>query len=89
MADVVVYSTDPCPFCSRAKALLTQRGIEFREVTIASTDHAGRERLVAETGGYSFPQIIIDGTTVGGWTQLSALDRDGRLAEMTAEPQYP
>ncbi len=84
MVDVVVYSTDPCPFCSRAKALLTQRGIEFREVMIARSDHAARERLVAETGGYTFPQIVIDGTTIGGWDEIFALDRAGRLAELTA-----
>lgn len=84
MHEVVVYSTQPCPFCSRAKALLTQRGIAFREIMISRLDHDARDRLVAETGGYTFPQILIDGTSIGGWDELSAIDRDGRLAGLLA-----
>lgn len=84
MHEVIVYSTDPCPFCSRAKALLTQRGIAFTEIMISRTDHDARDRLVAETGGYTFPQILIDGTNVGGFDQLSALDRSGELAALLA-----
>ena len=79
MPKVTVYSTEPCPYCLRAKAFLTQKGIEFEEIMIPRTDHAGRDRLVAETGGYSFPQIIIDGRNIGGWDEMSALDRAGEL----------
>lgn len=84
MPDVIVYSTDPCPFCSRAKALLTQRGIEFTEIMISRSDDAARDRLVAETGGYTFPQVLINGTSIGGFDQLAALDRSGELATMLA-----
>jgi glutaredoxin 3 len=85
MADVIVYSTDPCPFCSRAKALLKHRGIPFTEVLIPRTDHDGRDRLVAETGGYTFPQVLINGTNIGGFDQLSALDQSGELATLLAD----
>jgi glutaredoxin 3 len=85
MHEVIVYSTDPCPFCSRAKALLTQRDIAFTEVMISRTDDDARNRLVAETGGYTFPQILIDGTNIGGFDQLSALDRSGELATLLAD----
>ena len=85
MADVIVYSTDPCPFCSRAKALLKHRGIPFNEVLIPRTVHDGRDRLVAETGGYTFPQVLINGTNIGGFDQLSALDQSGELATLLAD----
>jgi glutaredoxin 3 len=85
MHEVIVYSTDPCPFCSRAKALLAQRDIAFTEVMISRTDDDARNRLVAETGGYTFPQILIDGTNIGGFDQLSALDRSGELATLLAD----
>ena len=84
MADVTVYTTESCPFCMRAKAFLDQRGVQYDEVFISRSDDAGRERLVAETGGYTFPQIIIDGRNIGGWDQLSALDSAGELDALLA-----
>ena len=84
MADVTVYTTESCPFCMRAKAFLDQRGVQYDEVFISRSDDAGRERLVAETGGYTFPQVIIDGRNIGGWDQLSALDKAGELDALLA-----
>lgn len=84
MADVTVYTTESCPFCMRAKAFLDQRGVQYDEIFISRSDDAGRERLVAETGGYTFPQIIIDGRNIGGWDQLSALDQRGELDALLA-----
>jgi glutaredoxin 3 len=84
MADVTVYTTESCPFCMRAKAFLDQRGVQYDEIFISRSDDAGRERLVAETGGYTFPQIIIDGRNIGGWDQLSALDSAGELDALLA-----
>src|SRR5256885_16793574 len=80
---VTVYSTDPCSFCSNAKALLRQRGIEFDEVNLGK-DPAGRAELVARTGMMSFPQIVIDEHVVGGVRELIEADRTGRLAELVA-----
>ncbi len=84
MADVTVYTTESCPFCMRAKALLDHKGVAYDEVFISRSDHDGRDRLVSETGGFTFPQVIINGTVVGGWDQLSALDQRGDLDPLLA-----
>lgn len=78
---VVVYTTDFCGYCERAKALLRARGVEFREERIDRTPE-GRARL-AEVAprARTFPQIVIDGRPIGGYTDLVALDRRGELVE--------
>ena len=83
MAEVIMYSTEPCPFCSRAKALLNAREIEFNEVNLAR-DPDGRAELAAKTGLMTFPQIVINGDTLGGWTELEAADSSGELAKLIA-----
>lgn len=78
---VVVYTTDFCGHCERAKALLRARGIDFREERVERTSE-GRERLEeAVPGARTFPQIVIDGRPIGGYTDLVALDRRGGLVE--------
>jgi glutaredoxin 3 len=84
MAKIIVYSTDPCSFCERAKQLLKVRELEFNEVNLAK-DPAGRAQLVEETGMLSFPQIIVGDVLVGGFQQLVQADQSGRLAELTAQ----
>jgi glutaredoxin 3 len=79
MARVRVYSTRWCGYCVRAKALLESRGIEYEEVTL-DDDPAFRQKLFDLTGGWTVPQILIDGQPVGGYTELWNLDREGRLA---------
>ena len=81
MSRVIVYSTHPCPFCIQAKALLNKRGVDFQEITLAR-DPAGRDELIEKTGYYTFPQVIIDGTVVGGYTELKAAYKSGRLDEL-------
>ncbi len=81
MAEVIVYTTEPCPYCSRAKALLGAREVEYAEIFLGR-DADGRAELAAKTGLMTFPQILIDGETLGGWTELQAADTSGRLAEM-------
>jgi len=83
MPEVIVYSTEPCPYCSRAKALLKAREIDFNEINLAR-DPDGRAQLAEKTGLMTFPQIVIDGTPLGGWTELEAADSSGRLAELIA-----
>jgi glutaredoxin 3 len=83
MANITVYSTEPCSFCVRAKQLLDLRNLEFDEINLAK-DPAGRAQLVEETGMLSFPQIIVGGVLVGGFQQLVEADRSGRLAELNA-----
>ena len=83
MKNVLVYSTDPCSFCSNAKALLHRRGIEFEEINLGK-DPAGRAELAAKTGMLSFPQILIDGELVGGFRELLQADQSGRLDQLAA-----
>ena len=80
---VVVYTTDFCGWCERAKSLLAARGVRFREVWLPRTPE-GRERLAeAAPLARSFPQILIDGEVVGGYRELVERDRQGSLAELT------
>ncbi|HEY1958622.1 MAG TPA: glutaredoxin 3 [Polyangiaceae bacterium] len=80
MSDVQVYTTDYCPYCNRAKALLEKRGIPFEEIDV-TTDHDKRAWLVKTTGRRTVPQIFIKGEPVGGSDELHALDRSGELAK--------
>jgi glutaredoxin 3 len=83
MNNVTIYTTDRCPMCVGAKALLERRGIGYEEVNL-SRDPDGRAELQRVTGMLSFPQIVIDGESLGGFSELLAADREGRLAAMAA-----
>jgi glutaredoxin 3 len=83
MSDVTVYTTEPCSYCARAKGLLKARGIEFSEVNLAR-DPEGRVELAKQTGMMTFPQVIIGGELVGGFTEVQAAAESGRLDELLA-----
>jgi glutaredoxin 3 len=83
MSDVTVYTTEPCAFCARVKGLLKSRGVEFTEINL-SKDPTGRAELARKTGMMSFPQVIIDGELVGGFTDVQAAAESGRLDELLA-----
>jgi glutaredoxin 3 len=83
MARVRVYSTRWCGYCVRAKALLESRGIEYEEISL-DDDPAFRQKLFDLTGGWTVPQILIDGRPIGGYTELWRLDRDGLLEDELA-----
>ena len=80
MNRVTVYTTEPCGYCRTAKALLDRRNIPFEEINL-SKDADGRAELVTRTGMMTFPQVILDGEPLGGFQELAAADRAGRLAE--------
>jgi glutaredoxin 3 len=80
-ADVVMYTTAICPYCVAAKNLLKQRGVEWREVRV-DLDSAAREEMLAKAKRTSVPQIFINGTHVGGFDDMVALDRAGGLAPL-------
>jgi glutaredoxin 3 len=82
-AEIIVYTTEPCSFCVRAKQLLTKRGLSYSEINL-SKDPAGRAELAQRTGMFSFPQIVINGETLGGWREVLEADEAGRLAELAA-----
>lgn len=82
MAAVKMYTTQVCPYCQRAKALLKQRGVaEIDEVRI-DLDPAQRDAMIALTGRRTVPQIFIGSTHVGGCDDLMELDRRGGLAPL-------
>ena len=80
---VTVYTTDMCPYCRSAKALLDKRGVAYEEINLAR-DPDGRSTLAELTGMITFPQIVIDGETLGGFQELLAADRAGTLSELLA-----
>ncbi len=75
---VQMYTTAWCGYCVRAKALLDARGIPYEEIRV-DDDPAFRQKLMDLTGGWTVPQIVIDGRPIGGYVELWRLDRDGRL----------
>jgi glutaredoxin 3 len=85
MNSIKLYSTDACSFCVRAKALLDARGYEYEEINL-SRDPDGRAELGRSTGMLSFPQIVIGEELVGGFMELVAADRSGRLRALAAAP---
>ena len=78
-----MYTTRWCGYCVRAKTLLDSRGIEYEEVFL-DDDPGFRATVHALTGGWTVPQILIDGEPIGGYTELWQLDRSGALAERLA-----
>lgn len=82
MAEVVMYSTAVCPYCSRAEMLLKQRGVtEIRKIRI-DQDPAQRDEMMQRTGRRTVPQIFIGDKHVGGFDDLAALDRAGGLTPL-------
>ena len=80
-AKVIVYSGPGCPYCFRAKRLLTERGIAFEEIDVAR-DPQQRATMMEASGRRTVPQIFIDGKPIGGYDELASLDRDGALARL-------
>ena len=79
MPKVEIYTKDFCPYCSRAKALLDVKGVEFEDYNISSGGPKRAEMLHRSNGGYTVPQIFIDGSHIGGCDDIFALDRAGKL----------
>ena len=78
-----MYTTGWCAYCVRAKALLDARGLDYEEILL-DDDPAFRQRLLDLTGGWTVPQIVIDGRPIGGYTELWQLDRGGGLEQLAA-----
>ncbi len=78
MPKIVIYTTDYCPFCTRAKALLRSKNVEFEEIDV-TRDERLREEVQSLSGRRTVPQIFIDGKSVGGFDDLRQLDADGEL----------
>jgi glutaredoxin 3 len=79
---VRVFTSEACSFCVRAKNLLLAKGVAFEEVYLPRHDVESRVRLVQLTGRYTFPQIVVGETPIGGYDELKALDEAGRLGPL-------
>jgi glutaredoxin 3 len=82
--NVIVYSADWCPFCTRAKALLKSREIPFEEINVDRVP-GFREKLVEMTGRMTVPQIMVDGEPIGGFDDIAGLDRNGELLALVQD----
>ena len=79
MQQVVVYTKPLCPYCFRALALLEKKGVEASEIS-AAFDKAKREEMLAKSDGKTtYPQIFVGETHIGGYDDLAALERAGKL----------
>ncbi len=78
MARIQIYTKSACPYCVRAKALLDRKGVAYEEID-AEHDPALRDWLVGATGQRTVPQVFVDGRSLGGFSDLDALDRRGEL----------
>ena len=83
-AQVTVYSTNMCPYCVRAKQLLERKGIENKEVNLSTEAPEVRVELMQRTKHRTVPQIFIKDQFIGGFDQLYALEREGKLDELLA-----
>lgn len=84
MSSVVMYSTRVCPYCVMAEKLLQKRGVTQLEKILIDVDPAQREIMMTRTGRRTVPQIYIGDHHVGGYDDLAALDRAGKLGELLA-----
>jgi glutaredoxin 3 len=78
MAEVEIYTQPGCGYCARAVALLTRKGVAFREID-APQGTPAREEAIRRSGRLTVPQVFIDGAAIGGCDDLLALERSGGL----------
>lgn len=83
MAKIVIYTTQICPYCVRAKMLFQRKGATYEEIDVSHDDEM-RRRLVSMTGQRTVPQIFINDRHIGGCDDLYALDRQGALDTLLA-----
>lgn len=85
MAEVVIYTSAWCGYCHRAKDLLERKGVTYTEVPV-DMDPAARAEMEQRSARHTVPQIFINTRHVGGYDDLAALDRSGRLEALLNAP---
>jgi glutaredoxin 3 len=83
MARVTMYTTSVCPFCMQAKRLLREHGIPYDEINVEDDLNLRTEMVTRAAGRRTVPQIFIDDTYVGGYTELQALADRGGFAHLS------
>ena len=76
--NITIYTTPICPYCVRAKQLLTKKGVAFEEIDVFM-DADKRAEMEEKSGRYTVPQVFVDETPIGGCAELYALERRGEL----------
>ncbi|WP_438954860.1 glutaredoxin 3 [Cognatiyoonia sp.] len=84
MATVEIYTKRTCGFCHAAKRLLMAKGVSFAEVDILDYPSERPEMIQRANGRSTVPQVFIDGTHVGGFDELAAAERSGKLDDLLA-----
>ena len=79
MAEIVIYTRDFCYYSDAARELLTQKGVEFKEINATGNRDLRKEMIERANGGSTFPQVFIGDTHVGGCDELYALEEAGKL----------
>jgi glutaredoxin 3 len=79
MAKIEIYSSLFCPYCTRAKRLLDQKGVEYTDIDVIADTSKRSEMVRRAAGRTSVPQIFIDGAHIGGCDELYTLERQGKL----------
>lgn len=81
MTEIIMYTTANCPYCVRAKELLEQKGLTYKEVRV-DLDEELRQDMMQKSGRRTVPQIFINGQPIGGFDDLYELNKTGKLAAM-------
>lgn len=84
MSKIEIYTTPFCPYCHAAKALLSNKGVAFEEFNVTNPDDRAQMTQKAN-GRRTVPQIFIGDTHVGGYDDMAALDRAGKLDPLLAQ----
>jgi len=79
MSGVTIYTTDWCPYCDRVKHILDQKGVSYEEVDVDTRER--RDWLTEKTGQRTVPQLFVGDRHIGGWDEISSLERAGALAD--------
>lgn len=87
MADITVYSKTWCPYCNAARGLLQHKGVEFTLIDIGQVPERRDEMIARANGRSTVPQIFIGDTHIGGYDDLEALERSGKLDGLLADAQ--
>lgn len=85
MAKVTIYTNMMCPYCSQAKSLLKQKGVEYNEIDVTFSGKKRRKMMELSEGRHTVPQIFIGAVAIGGCDELAALEMSGRLDQLLAE----
>lgn len=83
MAKVIMYSKVPCPYCVNAKRFFQEKGIPYEEIDLTNKPEE-MQRIKDETGWRTVPIIMIDGKLIGGYSDMKALDEEGKLDQLLA-----